>query len=190
MKMTMHFDRLIEPVSLRKDWLINRACRPTVAVPHLALDLGARHERGDAVDDEHVDRARANERVHDLQRLLARIRLADDEVFDVDAEFLRVDGIERVFGVDERRRSAELLRFGDDMECKRCFTRRFRTINFDNAALGQPADAQSEVQTERAGRDNLDLLRLFLAKPHRAAFAKRTVDLRQSGVQRPPAVPP
>src|SRR3546814_3854226 len=31
---------------------------PAMAVAHLAFDIGARHQRGDRVDDEHVDRVR------------------------------------------------------------------------------------------------------------------------------------
>ena len=33
MKITMQRERLIEPVSLRSDWLISRACRPTWLSP-------------------------------------------------------------------------------------------------------------------------------------------------------------
>jgi hypothetical protein len=33
MKITMHFERLMEPVSLRSDWLISLACRPTCESP-------------------------------------------------------------------------------------------------------------------------------------------------------------
>ena len=33
MKITMHLERLIEPVSLRIAWLISRACAPTCASP-------------------------------------------------------------------------------------------------------------------------------------------------------------
>ena len=55
------------------------------AVAHLAFDLGARHERGDRVDDDAVDAAGADERLGDLERLLAGVRLADEELVDVDA---------------------------------------------------------------------------------------------------------
>ena len=46
-----------------------------VVVAHVALNLGARHERGDAVDDDDVHRAGAHERVDDLERLLAAVGL-------------------------------------------------------------------------------------------------------------------
>ena len=50
------------------------------AVAHLALDLRARHERGDGVHHDHVDRAGAHERLGDLERLLAGIRLGDEHI--------------------------------------------------------------------------------------------------------------
>jgi hypothetical protein len=57
-----------------------------VAVAHVALDLGARHERRDRVDDDDVDAARADERLGDLERLLAGVGLADEQLVDVDAD--------------------------------------------------------------------------------------------------------
>ncbi|MEI2616157.1 MAG: hypothetical protein V9F06_00790 [Thermomicrobiales bacterium] len=46
-----------------------------VRIAHVALDLGARHQRGDRVDDDDIDRAGADKRLSDLQRLLAGVRL-------------------------------------------------------------------------------------------------------------------
>ena len=54
-------------------------------VAHLALDLGARHEGRDGVDDDDVDAAGADQRLGDLERLLAGVRLADEQLVDVDA---------------------------------------------------------------------------------------------------------
>ncbi len=72
-----------------------------MAVAHLALDLRARHQSGDRIDDEDVDRVGADQGVGDLQRLLARVGLRDDQIVDVDAELAGVDRIERMLGVDE-----------------------------------------------------------------------------------------
>ena len=84
-----------------------------VAVAHLAFDLGARHERRDRIDDQHVDRAGADERIGDLERLLAGIGLRDQKVVDIDAELAGIDRIERVLGVDEGANAALFLRLGD-----------------------------------------------------------------------------
>ena len=80
-----------------------------VAVAHLALDLGLGDQRRHRVDDDHVHRTRAHQRVGDLERLLAVIRLRDQELVDVDAELARVADVERVLGVDEGRDAAGAL---------------------------------------------------------------------------------
>jgi hypothetical protein len=59
-----------------------------VAVAHLALDLGARHERGHRVDDDDVERAGADQHVGDLERLLTGVGLGDQQRVGVDAEAL------------------------------------------------------------------------------------------------------
>src|SRR5215469_10994994 len=77
-----------------------------VAVPHLALDLGLRHQGGDRVDDDDVDGAGADQHVRDFQCLLAGVRLGYQQRVDVDAKLLGILGIERVFRVDEGRNPA------------------------------------------------------------------------------------
>ena len=59
-----------------------------VRVAHLAFDLGLRRERRDRVDDDDVDGARAHQHVGDLERLLARVGLRDQQIVDVHAELL------------------------------------------------------------------------------------------------------
>ena len=83
------------------------------AVAHLALDLRARHERRDRVDNDDVDRAGAHERLGDLKRLLAGVRLGDEHVVDIDAKRAGIGEVERVLGVDEGDLAARLLRLGD-----------------------------------------------------------------------------
>ena len=46
-----------------------------MAVTHLALDLGARHQGRDRVDDDDVQGPGTHQHVGDLQRLLARVGL-------------------------------------------------------------------------------------------------------------------
>ena len=54
-----------------------------VGVPHLALDLGLRRQGGDRVDRDDVERAGADEQLGDLERLLARVGLGDEQLVDV-----------------------------------------------------------------------------------------------------------
>ena len=78
-------------------------------VAHLALDLRSRHERGDRVDDDAVHAAGADEGLRDLEGLLARVRLADEQLVHVHAAGPGVVRVERVLHVDEGDRKSTRL---------------------------------------------------------------------------------
>src|SRR5437762_2839362 len=93
---------------------------------------------------------------------------------------------ERVFGVDKAASAAGLLRLGDDMQSQRRLARAFRSVDLDDAAARQAADAERDVQTERAGRDHVDVGgRLARAELNDRALAKGTLDLPQRRIQSP-----
>ena len=94
-----------------------------VGVAHLALDLGPRHERRNRVDHEHVERARADQQLGDLERLLAVVGLAQEQIVDVHADAAGVARVHRVLGVDERRQAALALGLGDDVVAERGLAR-------------------------------------------------------------------
>src|SRR5690606_38366379 len=54
-----------------------------------------------------------------------------------------------------------------------------RPENLDDAALGEAANAQGDVEPQRAGRDRLDLDGRVLAQAHDRAFAEIPLDLAQ-----------
>ena len=155
-----------------------------MAVPHLALDFGARHQSGDRIDHQHVDRVRPHQGIDDFERLLAGVGLRHDQFVDIDAQLPGIDRIERVLGVDEGSGTAILLRFGDDVERERGLARAFRAIDFDHAAARQPADAERDVEPEAARGDRLDLHLLATTQLHRRALAERAIDLRQRRLER------
>ena len=148
-----------------------------VAVAHLAVDLGAGHERRDGVDDDDVERAGADEHVGDLERLLTAVGLGDEQRVGVDAQLARVVGVERVLGIDERRHAAGLLRVGDRVQRHRGLARRLRTVDLDDPAAGQPADAEGDVERRGPGGDDVDGRATALAQPHDRALAVGPVDL-------------
>ena len=97
----------------------------------------------------------------------------------------RVDRVERVLGVDERRR------------CRRCFCasamtcsasvvlpERFRPVNLDDAAARHAADAQRDIQPERTRGDRLHLNARRAAEAHHRALAERLLDLAQRSFKR------
>ena len=139
---------------------------PTKRVAHLALDLGARHEGRHGVDDDDVDAAGADQRLGDLERLLAGVGLADEQLVDVDAAGAGVARVERVLDVDERGDAARALGLGDDVLAERRLARRLRAEDLGDPAARDAADAEREVERDRARRDEVDLLPL---RPSRAS---------------------
>jgi hypothetical protein len=71
-----------------------------------------------------------------------------------------------------------LLRLGDHMQRQRGLARAFRAINLDDATARQAADAQRDIEPQRAGGDRLDLTSLGWS-PSRIdrPLAKGAVDL-------------
>ena len=63
MKMRQVRDLETVPVSLRRAWLHQPRLQAHVRVAHLAVELGLGDEGGDGVDDQHVDRAGAHQRL-------------------------------------------------------------------------------------------------------------------------------
>src|SRR5262245_54615039 len=145
---------------------------------HLAFDFRPRHERRDRVDDDDVDAARTDEDLDDFERLLAVVGLRDEEVLEIDAEFLRILRVESMLGVDEGRHAALLLRLGDDLQRERGLARRLRTEHLDDAAAWDAADAEGIVEADGAGRDRGDLRDDILgAQAHDRALAELLFDL-------------
>ena len=70
-------------------------------VTHFALDFGFWCKCSDGIDDAHVDRARPDQHVGNLARLLAGVRLRDQQIIDIDTEAFSILGVERVFSVAE-----------------------------------------------------------------------------------------
>ncbi len=101
----------------------------------------------------HIDGARAHQRIGDLERLLAGIGLRDQQLIDIDAELPGIARIERMLGIDERRDAAALLRFGDDVLGERGLARAFRPEDLDDAPARHAADAEREIEPQRARRD-------------------------------------
>ena len=184
MKMTMVLVFLIDAGELAQRLAHEAGLQAGQRIAHLAFDFGLGRERGDRVDDDEVDRGRAHQRIDDLERLLAGVGLADEQLLQVDAELLRVLDVERVLGIDEGAGAAELLHLGDDLQGERGLAARFRAVDLDHPAARQAADAERDVEAERAGGDDLDVVdHLAFAQPHDRALAELLLDLRQGGLQ-------
>ncbi|MCY1299177.1 hypothetical protein D9M70_486960 [compost metagenome] len=85
-----------------------------------------------------------------------------------------------MLGVDEGASGALLLGFGDDRQGQGGLARGFRTVDFDDTAFRQAADAEGNVQAERAGGNGRNGLALMVAHAHHRALAELAFDLSQS----------
>ena len=89
-----------------------------------------------------------------------------------------------MLGIDEGAGAAALLRLGDRVQRERGLAGAFRAVDLDDAAAWQPADAECQVEAERAGRDYLDMLiDATGAHAHDGALAESPLDLSHGGVQ-------
>ena len=148
-----------------------------MGVAHLALDLRPGHQRCHRVDHDDVERAGADQHVGDLERLLAGVGLGDQQVVDVDADGRRVDRVHRVLGVDVGAHAAVALGLGDHVHGERGLARRLGAEDLDDPATGQTADAEREVERQRAGGDGCDADVAVLAETHDGALAVLLLDL-------------
>ena len=186
MKSTMVLDLEIEAGELAQRLAHQPRLQAGQRIAHLAFEFGLGRQRRDRVDHHDVDAAGAHQRVGDLQRLFAGVGLGDQHLVDVDAELLGVARIERMFGVDIGGDAALLLDLGHDMQRQRGLARGFRAVDLDHAAARQPADAERDVEAERAGRDRVGRhAQIARAQLHHRALAEGPVDLGQRRLERP-----
>ena len=181
-------ERDTAPVSLRSAWLIEPGLDADEAVAHLALDLGARHERRHRVEDDDVHAAGADQGLGDLERLLAGVRLADEELVHVDAAGAGVARVQRVLDVDEGGDAAALLRLRDDVLADGGLARRLRAEDLGDPAARDAADAEREVERDRARGDGVDRLPLGGPELHDRAATELLLDREDRGVHRASAL--
>jgi hypothetical protein len=85
-----------------------------------------------------------------------------------------------MLGIDERRRAPIRLSGGDDRQGQRGLARGFRPENLDHATARNTADAERNVEAQRAGRNGFDFVgRARVAEPHHRAFSELFFDLAQ-----------
>ena len=141
-------------------------------VAHFALDFGFGRECGHGVDDDDVDGAGPDERVCDFEGLFSVVRLRDEEVVDVDAQFLGVEAVEGVFCVDECGDASGFLCLGDGMDGESGLTGGFGAVDLDDAAFGVSSDAECHVEGYGSRRDDRDIVHFGAVHAHDRAFSE------------------
>jgi hypothetical protein len=153
---------------------------PDEGVAHLAFDLGLRDQGSDGVDDDAVHAAGADQGLGDLERVLARVRLADEKLVDVYAAGARVARVQGVLDVDEGDDAAAALGLGEDVLAERGLARRLGAEDLGHPAARNAADTEGKVQCDRAGGDDVHGLALGRAETHDRAASELLLD-RQNG---------
>jgi hypothetical protein len=105
MKMTIVFERLTEPVSLRSAWLIRRACRPTWLSP-ISPSISALGVRAATESMTMMSIAPERTRVSVISSACSPCPAARPGGRRLHAELSRIPHVERVLGVDEGAHAA------------------------------------------------------------------------------------
>ena len=120
-----------------------------MGVAHFAFKFGARHKGSNRIDDQNINRPGTHERIGDFKSLLTSIWLRNQQFVGIHTQFAGISRIKRVFRIDKRTGTAQFLGFGDGVQGQCGLTRTFRTINFNNTAARQTANAQPDIQPKR-----------------------------------------
>ena len=89
-----------------------------------------------------------------------------------------------MFRIDEGCDTARPLGVGNRVQRQSGLARRFRPVYFDDAAPRKPANAERDVERDRARRNDGDRCALVTSQAHYGSFAELPVDLRECGVKR------
>ena len=127
-----------------------------VRIADFAIELRLGHEGRHRVDHDDVDRVGFDQHLGDLQALFPVGRLADEQVFEIDAQPLGPGGIERMLGVDEGGDPPFVLGAGDRVQGQRRLAARLRSKQLDHPAPGKPAPPKAKIERQGAGGNALD----------------------------------
>ena len=159
--------------------------QPDVSVAHVAFEFCPGHESGDAVHDDNVHGAAAHEVLHDLQRLLAGVRLRDEERVHLHAALCGVGGVQCVLSVYVGGGAAATLRFRDDVAAERGLSCGLRSEYLGDPPLRDPSYAQGQVQRDGARGDGFHVQALGgFSQPHDRSVPELPFYLPESQCQR------
>ena len=88
-----------------------------------------------------------------------------------------------MLGVDKRDLSAHFLRGSGDVQRHGRFAGGLRSVDLNNTPTRNAADAQRDIQRQRARRNRLHIQRAVFAKAHDRAFSKLLFELREGCLQ-------
>ncbi len=155
-----------------------------LAFPHDAFKFRLGNKRSHRVDDHQIHRVGTHQHVGDVQRLLAVVRLGNEQFIDLHAQAGGIVGVQRMFCVHKSCRPPHLLTFGDDMQSQRGFARRLGAINFRHTATRDAADTEGEIQPDGTGGNDRNTNMGVVGKLHDGALSIFAFYGGQSGTER------
>ena len=123
-------------------------------VAHIPLNLRPWHERRHGVNNDQVYSATTHQHLGDFQRLLAGIRLRDQQVLNVHTTGTGPHRVERVLCINKGGNPTGLLRRGDGVQCQCRLPAALRAVNLDHSTARQTANPQSNVEGDNTRRDD------------------------------------
>ena len=175
---------LTTPASLRKAWLMSRACRPTWLSP-ISPSISARGTK--AATESTTTTSNAPERTNASAISNACSPVSGwlrYRVVDVHADASSIGRVQGMFDVDKAAHAAGPLGFGNDMQTERGLTGAFGAVDFDDTAFGHTAHAQGNVQAQAAGGDGFHVEPGGFSQLHHRTFAILLVEIGKGRVQR------
>ena len=143
-----------------------------ILVAHLPFELRLGSEGGHGVDDEHVDSAGIDELLRNIEGLFAVVGLSDPEVIDIDTEFLGIETVEGMLGVDDGADAPLLLGLGDDVDRERGLTGGLRSVDFSDTATRQTSDSEGEVESDGSCGNGLHVGHFIISETHQGSGAE------------------
>ena len=112
--MTIVFERLMLPVSLRKRLRHEAGMEPELHLAHLTFDLGLGRQRSDRSRLTTISTAPERTSMSVISSACSPVSGCEtSRSLTVDTELFSVRGIERVLGIDEGGGAAQFLHLGD-----------------------------------------------------------------------------
>ena len=117
-----------------------------MAVAHIPFDFCLCCHRRNRVHNNYINGAAANQSLANFHGLFTCIRLRNKQRVYINPQSTGVNRVKGMLNIYKSRIAAALLRLGNNMESKGCFTAAFRSVDFNYTATGQTAYAQSNIQ--------------------------------------------
>ena len=122
--------------------------KPHVLVSHLTLDFGSRHQGRHRVHDNNVHGPAADQRFSDFERLFPGIRLGDQKIVGIDAQFLCVAEVQGMLGIDKGRNPTCFLSLRNRVQRQGRLAGRLWAEDFHDSPTWNPTHTERNVQAQ------------------------------------------